>query len=203
MHTRAIAAAAALTAALAAAPAQAHVTLQPGEVPAGGFTRLDVRVPNERDEAGTTKVAGPVPARLRLRQHRAEARLEDGREDAQGRGARRAARREVRPRGRHRHLHRQRGQRDQARASSSTSACRSPRPTRPGTSLTFKALQTYEGGEVVRWIGAPDGEEPAPQVALVAAEEEDGARRPRRAAGPRRRGGGRRRAARRGSSSPR
>ena len=61
MHTRAIAAAAALTAALAAAPAQAHVTLQPGEVPAGGFTRLDVRVPNERDDAGTTKVQVQFP----------------------------------------------------------------------------------------------------------------------------------------------
>ena len=43
---------------------------------------------------------------------------------------------------------------------------------RPGTKLTFKALQTYTGGEVVRWIGPPDSEEPAPQVELTAAEEE-------------------------------
>ena len=38
--------------------------------------------------------------------------------------------------------------------------------------LTFKALQTYSNGEVVRWIGPPDSEEPAPQVELTAAEEE-------------------------------
>jgi uncharacterized protein len=38
------------------AAAAAHVTLQPSEVPAGGFTRLDVRVPTEREDAATTKV---------------------------------------------------------------------------------------------------------------------------------------------------
>ena len=36
-------------------------------------------------------------------------------------------------------------------------------PDEPGTSLTFKALQTYDDGEVVRWIGAPDADEPAPR----------------------------------------
>ena len=46
-------------------------------------------------------------------------------------------------------------------------------PDEPGKSLTFKALQTYSNGEVVRWIGAPDAEEPAPQVQLTAATEED------------------------------
>ena len=45
-----------------AAPAMAHVTLQPTEAPADGFTRLNVRVPNERDEASTTKVQRAVPA---------------------------------------------------------------------------------------------------------------------------------------------
>jgi uncharacterized protein YcnI len=43
----------------------------------------------------------------------------------------------------------------------------------PGSKLTFKALQTYSNGEVVRWIGPPDSEEPAPQVELTAAEEEE------------------------------
>ena len=56
-------------------------------------------------------------------------------------------------------------------------------PDKPGTKLTFKALQTYEGGEVVRWIGAPDSDEPAPQVTVTAGGEEHGAaadeRRPR------------------------
>jgi uncharacterized protein YcnI len=44
-------------------------------------------------------------------------------------------------------------------------------PDKPaGTKLTFKALQTYAGGKVVRWIGAPDTEHPAPQVTLVSAD---------------------------------
>ena len=30
-----------------------------------------------------------------------------------------------------------------------------------GSKLTFKALQTYQGGKVVRWIGAPDADKPA------------------------------------------
>lgn len=47
-------------------------------------------------------------------------------------------------------------------------------PDTPDETLTFPALQTYEGGEVVRWIGDPDAEEPAPTVALAAAEEEHG-----------------------------
>ena len=54
-------------------------------------------------------------------------------------------------------------------------------PDKPGTTLTFKALQTYAGGEVVRWIGPPDADEPAPQVALTSAA----ARRPRRPRRPR------------------
>src|SRR5919109_1579195 len=32
------------------------------------------------------------------------------------------------------------------------------------TTLTFPALQTYEGGEVVRWTGPADAEEPAARV---------------------------------------
>jgi periplasmic copper chaperone A len=44
---------------------------------------------------------------------------------------------------------------------------------RPGSMLTFKALQTYDNGEVVRWIGPPDSDEPAPQVELTAAEGEE------------------------------
>jgi Domain of unkown function (DUF1775) len=45
---------------------------------------------------------------------------------------------------------------------------------KPGSKLTFKSLQTYSSGEVVRWIGPPDSESPAPQVTLTAAEDEGG-----------------------------
>jgi len=47
-------------------------------------------------------------------------------------------------------------------------------PDEAGKTLTFKALQTYTGGEVVRWIGPPDADEPAPQVTLSASEEDAG-----------------------------
>ncbi len=36
-----------------------------------------------------------------------------------------------------------------------------------GTVLTFKAVQTYSNGEVVRWIGAPSADTPAPQVLVT------------------------------------
>lgn len=45
---------------------------------------------------------------------------------------------------------------------------------KPGDELTFKALQTYEGGEVVRWIGPPDSDEPAPTLTLTGAAEGGG-----------------------------
>jgi len=48
-------------------------------------------------------------------------------------------------------------------------------PGEAGDALTFKALQTYDDGEVVRWIGAPDSEKPAPQVTITAGGGEHGA----------------------------
>jgi uncharacterized protein len=52
-------------------------------------------------------------------------------------------------------------------------------PDRPGKSLTFKSIQTYDTGEVVRWINPPDSEDdPAPQVHLTASEGEHGAAEP-------------------------
>jgi hypothetical protein len=42
-------------------------------------------------------------------------------------------------------------------------------PGKPGDKLTFKALQTYSNGEVVRWIGAPDSDTPAPIVTVTKA----------------------------------
>jgi uncharacterized protein len=45
-------------------------------------------------------------------------------------------------------------------------------PGKAGDELAFKALQTYDNGEVVRWIGAPETEHPAPQVTVTAEEGE-------------------------------
>jgi uncharacterized protein len=165
----------ALAVALLAAPAavQAHVTLQPDSAPAGGFTRLDVRVPNERDDAATTKVevqfprgfdfasTEPVPGwtakvtRAKLAKPATDAHGEqvtDRVDTVTWTGDGRQGR--IGP-----------GQFQDFGLSLAT-------PDAPGSSLTFKALQTYDDGEVVRWIGAPDADEPAPQVRLTAAADD-------------------------------
>lgn len=40
-------------------------------------------------------------------------------------------------------------------------------PRTPGKTLKFPVLQTYRGGEVVRWIGAASSSEPAPTIRLT------------------------------------
>ena len=45
-------------------------------------------------------------------------------------------------------------------------------PGKAGDTLTFKALQTYSDGTVARWIGAPDADKPAPQVQVTEAAED-------------------------------
>lgn len=160
------------------AAAAAHVTLQPSEVPAGGFTRLDVRVPTERPDASTTKVevqfppgfttvsTEPVPgwtakvARVKLAKpqvndegEKITDRVDTVTWTAGGQGG-------IGP-----------GQFQDFGLSVAV-------PDKAGSSLTFKAVQTYSSGEVVRWIGPPDSEEPAPQVKLTAAEGEGGGTAP-------------------------
>ncbi|MGW0196967.1 YcnI family copper-binding membrane protein, partial [Nonomuraea sp. NPDC003201] len=55
-----LAAATALTVGLAI-PALAHVSIQPGTAEQGGFTKVAFRVPNERDDASTTKIEVSFP----------------------------------------------------------------------------------------------------------------------------------------------
>jgi periplasmic copper chaperone A len=162
-------AASALAALLVLAPmAGAHVTLQPEEAPAGGFTRLDVRVPNERDGADTTKVEVQFPPGF----------LSVSTEPVPGWEAEIKMRKLDKP-------VEQFGEKvtEEVDTISFSGGAIGPGefqdfglslavPDRPGKALTFKALQTYSNGEVVRWIGGPDSEQPAPQVQLTAAEEE-------------------------------
>ena len=157
------------------AVAGAHVTVQPDTAPAGGFARLDVRVPNERDDAGTVKVDVQMPPGIAFasyepvpgwttkitREKLAEPIKVEGLDvDEQvaritwtGRGRRGV----IRP-----------GQFQDFGLSLGI-----PKGN-PGDQLTFKAVQTYEGGEVVRWIGPPDADEPAPTVTLTSGEEGGG-----------------------------
>ena len=171
---------------VAPAAAQAHVTLQPNTAAAGGYTRLDVRVPNERDDASTTKVEvqfpdgfqsasyEPVPgwsAKVTTGKLETPIETDDGQvtegvktitwtaddeDDAIPPGAFQDFGLSVRI------------------------------PDKAGEKLTFKALQTYSGGEVVRWIGAEDSDNPAPIVTVTAAADDRARRRPRRGRPPRR-----------------
>ncbi|HUR87087.1 MAG TPA: YcnI family protein [Solirubrobacteraceae bacterium] len=148
--------AAAAIAVLLALPAAAgaHVTLQPETAPAGGFTRLDVRVPNEEESAATTKVVVQLPAGFDAPSYEPVAgwRISTAKDSvtftATGDG--------IEP-----------GEFQDFGLSVAVP------DGKVGSKLTFKALQTYEGGDVVRWIGAPGSDRPAPQVTLVAAESAD------------------------------
>jgi uncharacterized protein YcnI len=170
---RSIATAAISLAALALpAVAQAHVTLQPNEAAAGGFTRLDVRVPNERDNASTTKVVlqlpdgfaeasyEPVPGwtvKVKKAKLAEPIKTDDG-EVTEGVKEITWSNKEGIPPGAFQDF----GLSVQV-------------PGKAGDTLTFKALQTYSNGEIVRWIGPEDSDNPAPTVAVTAAADEHGA----------------------------
>ncbi|MGD9736679.1 MAG: YcnI family protein [Solirubrobacterales bacterium] len=153
---------------IAPAAAQAHVTLQPSEAAAGAYTVLDVRVPNESDSANTTKVAVQFPAGFGDVSYQpvpgwsvevVHDKLAEPIETDDGpitEGVR-----EVVFSG---------GKLPPGEFQDFPLSLQIP--DKAGEELTFKAVQTYDDGEVVRWIGAPESEHPAPQVLVTAAEEE-------------------------------
>jgi periplasmic copper chaperone A len=147
-------------AALLVAPsaAQAHVTLQPSTAPAGGFTRLDVRVPNEKEDAATTEVDVQLPAGFEFASYEpvpgwtvkvTRSGEEVSRITWTGDG--------------------EQGVVEPGQFQDFGLSLRMPEGE-AGEKLTFKALQTYDDGEVVRWIGPEDADEPAPIVTLEPAD---------------------------------
>jgi periplasmic copper chaperone A len=155
--------------------AGAHVTLQPSEAAAEDFVVFDVRVPNERDDAATTKVDvqfppgfafasyEPVPGWLvQMQTEKLDKPLTSHGEKITEQVARVTWTAEGEKAGI------QPGQFLDFPISVQI-------PGEAGETLTFKALQTYENGEVVRWIGAPDSDDPAPQVMVTEGDEEHGA----------------------------
>jgi len=151
---------------VAPAAAQAHVTLQRNTPTAGAYTRLDVRVPNERDDASTNKVEVQFPdgfasasyeptpgwdVKVTKKTLDKPVQTDDG-EITEGV--------------------------DTITWTAKSEADAIPPgafedfglsvqiPGKAGDKLTFKALQTYTGGEVVRWIGAEDSDNPAPVVTV-------------------------------------
>ena len=154
------------------AAAHAHVTLQPEEVAAKAFVVLDVRVPNEEENASTTKVAVRFPAGF------AEVRFQP----VPGWTVRVKKSKLAKP------VTTDEGDQITEQVSQVTWSggeigpgefqdfpVSVQVPDKAGSALTFKALQTYDDGNVARWIGAPDSDEPAPQVNVTAAAEENAA----------------------------
>jgi uncharacterized protein len=168
----------ALIAALALAvpaSASAHVTLQPEEAAAEDFTVLDVRVPNERDDSATTKVDVQFPAGFVFASY----------QPVPGWSVEVKMAKLAKPITSHGEEITEQVSRMSWTADGDSAAIQPGQfldfpisvqiPGKAGDTLTFKALQTYDNGEVVRWIGAPDSEEPAPQVAVTEGSGEHGA----------------------------
>ena len=169
-RTRKLAAATAVAMLAIPAAAQAHVTLQPNTAPAGAFMVLDVRVPTERDDAATAKVDVQFPNGFAAASYQAvpgwrvqvikkklttPIQTDDG-PITEGVSrmvwTRRSRSGGIKP-----------GQFQDFPISVQI-------PGKAGDKLTFKALQTYSNGEVVRWIGAPGADTPAPQVTVTGAK---------------------------------
>jgi uncharacterized protein len=171
MNKKILAGATAIGAFALPAAAQAHVTLQPRNAPAGAFTVENVRVPNERDNAATTKVDLKLPPGFVSVSYAA----------APGWKAHVSKTKLAKPIKTDDGLVTEQVSRITWTASSKADAIQPGQfrdfplslhiPGKAGDKLTFKALQTYSNGEVVRWIGTPDAAQPAPQVAVVAATE--------------------------------
>jgi periplasmic copper chaperone A len=173
MKKTAVAAVAAAALAVPAA-APAHVSVNPDELTAGSFAKVDVRVPNESDTKGTIRVSLRLPDGVyTLRYQRVpgwKTKLYRKQLDEPvdlGNGfqvdeqftrvvwtARKPKRDRIGP-----------GQFQDFPLS-----LRVPDGA-AGTQLAFPAIQDYQGGDRVKWTGAADSDRPAPRVTLAAPTE--------------------------------
>lgn len=173
-----VAALAGATVVLAAVPAFAHVTVQPATAAKGGYTTVAFKVPNEQDSASTVKIEvnlptdhpiasvslQPVPgwtAQVTKSKLATPIKTDDGTID-QAVTKITWSGGKIAP-----------GQFQQFPVSFG------PLPT-DTDSLSFKALQTYDNGDVVRWIEVPQAgqaepQNPAPTLKLTAAASDDAA----------------------------
>jgi periplasmic copper chaperone A len=146
---------------LYAAPAIAHVTIQPSEAPVGSFHAFVVRVPNEKDDAATTRVEVKLPPlafvafenvagwdrRVKMTELD-EPLVVFGNEVTEVPGTVVWTGGEVEP-----------GEFQDFGFSA--------RMPDEATTLTFEAIQTYDNGDVVKWVGPPDADEPTAQVSAI------------------------------------
>jgi uncharacterized protein YcnI len=147
--------------------AQAHVTVHPNALPAGGFTVVNINVPTESETASTVKVDVKFPAGIFFASTPAmpgwkarviTKKLAQPIEIEPGESVTTSVDRVVFSGGKI----------GPGQFLSFPVSLLVPK-AKAGTLLTFKAVQTYSNGDVVRWIGDPSADEPAPQVVLRSA----------------------------------
>jgi uncharacterized protein YcnI len=144
-----------------AGPATAHVTVQPSEALAESFSAFVVRVPNERDNASTTKVQVQLPPlafvsfqdvpgwERQVKNGKFDEPIEAfGEELTEGVVSVTWTGGEVQP-----------GEFTEFPFSAAMPAGENE--------LEFPAIQTYDNGEVVRWTGPADAESPAAHLSTV------------------------------------
>jgi uncharacterized protein len=167
---RKIAVATALAALALPAAAQAHVTVQPKQAEAGTFAVENIRVPNERDNASTVKVDVQMPAGLSSVSYQPVAgwkvkvtktKLATAIKSDDGEITEGVSRVTFTGDGKTGKI---------APGEFQDFLLSFQIPGEAGDSLTFKALQTYSNGEVVRWIGAEGSDEPAPTLSVMAGD---------------------------------
>jgi uncharacterized protein len=157
---------------LTAVPAFAHVTVQPGTAPKGGYSTVAFKVPNEEDSASTVAVEVNLPADHPI----ASVSLQP----VPGWTAKVTTAKLATP------LKTDDGTVDQAVTKITWTGGKiapgqfqqfpvsfGPLPDDTDT-LAFKTLQTYDNGDIVRWIeipqaGRPEPDNPAPTLTLTSA----------------------------------
>ncbi|MFB6812982.1 YcnI family protein [Streptomyces sp. NPDC056347] len=173
---------AASTVLLLAGTASAHVSVQPvGEAAKGGYATVNVKVPNERDDAATTKVEVNFPTDHPLASVMPQAVPGWNVEVTRSKLAKPLE------------MHGQKINEAVSKVTWTAEGAKDERGIRPGSfqqfplslgqlpenadQLVLKAVQTYDDKEVVRWIeeqkpGAEEPESPAPVLALTAPAED-------------------------------
>ncbi|MGW5447266.1 YcnI family copper-binding membrane protein [Streptomyces asiaticus] len=163
---------------LTAGPAFAHVSVQPGQAEKGGYSTINFKVPNERDDSSTVKLEVTLPADHPLASVMPQ--------PVPGWDVKVTKSKLPKPMEMH----------GEKISEAVTKVTWTGGKIEPGMfqqfplsvgqlpddadQLAFKALQTYDNKEVVRWIeepkeGAAEPENPAPVLKLVApAEGSDG-----------------------------
>jgi uncharacterized protein YcnI len=134
--------------ALVATPAAAHVTISPTSSRPADLQQYRLLVPNEESDRDTTGIDVQLPPGVDAALAQTEA------------GWRAQV---VRQNGRPRLIRYRGGPIPPDGYFAFHIIVRNPVQTGP---LTFKTLQRYSGGKVVRWIGTPDSDEPSPRVTL-------------------------------------